>query len=214
MRDYELMYILEPGLDEDSTQALIGQIEDFMSKQGVTIDKTDPWGKRRLAYNIGKHWEGFYVLSHLKADSGAIAELERRLRVTDGVLRFITVRIDEEQAKLERQRARKSASRTARQQKRGIAEPAAVTPAPTPAEPVTESTPAEPVAEAAPAPATVEPPVSAADADSSESSDSPEKAVTEGVADTVAAEQPETPESPDIPEENDKKTAEPAGEGS
>jgi small subunit ribosomal protein S6 len=101
------MYILDPTLDEDNTQALIGQVEEFMAKQGVTVDKTEPWGKRRLAYQIGKHWEGYYVLSHFQAGPGVVAEVERRLRVTDGVMRFITVRIDEEQEKLERQRAKK-----------------------------------------------------------------------------------------------------------
>jgi small subunit ribosomal protein S6 len=107
LRGYELMYILDPSLDEDATQALIGQIEDFMTRQGVTVEKTEPWGKRRMAYRIGKYLEGFYVLSHFQAGTGVVAELERKLRVTDGVMRFLTVRIDEEQEKLERQRAKK-----------------------------------------------------------------------------------------------------------
>ncbi len=119
MREYELMYILDPTLDEDGTQALIGQVEEFMAKQGIKVEKTDPWGKRRLAYNIGKHWEGFYVLNLLQAPSESLMELERRLRVTDGVLRFITVRIDEEQAKLERFRAKKSAHESAKRERRG-----------------------------------------------------------------------------------------------
>lgn len=120
MREYELMYILDPTLDEDGTKALIGQVEDFMAKQGIKVEKTDPWGKRRLAYNIGKHWEGYYVLNLLQAPSDSLTELERRLRVTDGVLRFITVRIDEEQAKLERTRAKKAAHEAAKQEKRGV----------------------------------------------------------------------------------------------
>lgn len=119
MREYELMYILDPTLDEDGTKALIGQVEDFMVKQGIKVEKTDPWGKRRLAYNIGKHWEGFYVLNLIQAPSDSLMELERRLRVTDGVLRFITVRIDEEQAKLERFRAKKSAHESAKRERRG-----------------------------------------------------------------------------------------------
>lgn len=102
MRAYELMYVLDPTLDEDATQALISQIEDFMLKQEVTIENTDPWGKRRLAYQIGRHWEGYYVLSQLKAGPQALSEVERRLRVTDGVLRFLTVRLDKEHAKIER----------------------------------------------------------------------------------------------------------------
>lgn len=124
MRGYELMYILDPTMDEGATQSLIGQIEDFMAKQGVTVEKTDPWGKRRLAYRIGKHLEGFYVLSQLQAAPGSVAEVERRLRVTDGVLRFLTVRVDEEQEKIERQRARKAAHEAARQQRRGERKPA------------------------------------------------------------------------------------------
>ena len=123
MREYELMYILDPTLDEDGTQALIGQVEDFMAKQGIKVEKTDPWGKRRLAYNIGKHWEGYYVLNLLQAPSDSLMELERRLRVTDGVLRFITVRIDEEQAKLERFRAKKSAHESAKRERRGVEAP-------------------------------------------------------------------------------------------
>jgi small subunit ribosomal protein S6 len=121
MRAYELMYILDPTLDEDGTQALMGQIDDFMRKQGVTVEKTEPWGKRRLAYQIGKHGEGFYVLSHFQAGSGVVAELERRLRVTDGVMRFITVRVDEEQEKLERKQAKRKIPVTA-----GPEEPAPV----------------------------------------------------------------------------------------
>src|SRR3989304_3334802 len=104
MRGYELMYILEPTLDEEATKALIGQIEEFMGKQGATVEATDPWGKRRLAYRIGKHLEGYYVLSRLKAEAKIVSELERRLRGTDGVLRFITVRADKEQGKKRRAR--------------------------------------------------------------------------------------------------------------
>lgn len=151
MREYELMYILDPTLDEDGTKALIGQVEDFMAKQGIQVEKTDPWGKRRLAYNIGKHWEGFYVLNLLQAPSDSLMELERRLRVTDGVLRFITVRIDEEQAKLERHRAKKSAHEAAKQAKRGVE-----TPAPTVSEPPAPATTAS-SPEAAPAVETAPP---------------------------------------------------------
>lgn len=118
MRSYELMYILDPSLDEDASGALVGKIEDLMSKQGVKVEKTEPWGKRRLAYSIKGHWEGNYILSHLKAPPEAISEMERRLRVTDGVLRFLTVRMDEQQAKLERRRARGAEKDAARRKRR------------------------------------------------------------------------------------------------
>lgn len=125
LRSYELMYILDPGLDEDSSKALIGRIEDLMTKQGVAIEKTEPWGKRRLAYRLKGHWEGNYILSHLKAEPAVISEMERRLRVTDGVLRYLTVRIDEEQAKLERRRARNEVKERARRERRGARAPEA-----------------------------------------------------------------------------------------
>lgn len=120
MRSYELMYILDPGLDEDSSKALVGRIEDLMTKQGVEIQSTEPWGKRRLAYAVKGHWEGNYILSQLKASAQTISEMERRLRVTDGVLRFLTVRIDEEQAKLARRRERESVKDKARRERRGV----------------------------------------------------------------------------------------------
>lgn len=118
-RSYELMYILDPTLDEDSSKALVGKIEDLMTKQGVAVENTEPWGKRRLSYRIKGHWEGNYVLSQLKAAPQAISEMERRLRVTDGVLRFLTVRIDEEQAKLARRRERQEGKDQARRERRG-----------------------------------------------------------------------------------------------
>lgn len=118
MRSYELMYILDPNLDEDASGALMGKIEDLMTKEGVEVEKTEPWGKRRLAYAIKGHWEGNYILSYLKAEPSAISEMERRLRVTDGILRFLTVRMDEQQAKLERRKARAAEKDKARRQRK------------------------------------------------------------------------------------------------
>lgn len=118
MRSYELMYILDPKLDEDASGALMGKIEELMSKQGVEVEKTEPWGKRRLAYSIKGNWEGNYILSYLKAEPTAISDMERRLRVTDGILRFLTVRMDEQQAKLDRKKARDAEQGQARRQRR------------------------------------------------------------------------------------------------
>ena len=123
VRAYEAIYILDPTMDDDSSKALVGKIEDLMTKQGVAIDSTEPWGKRRLAYRLKGHWEGNYVLSHLKAAPEAISEMERRLRVTDGILRFLTVRVDEEQAKLQRRRARNEKKDKARSERRGARAP-------------------------------------------------------------------------------------------
>jgi small subunit ribosomal protein S6 len=128
MRGYELMYILEPTLDEEATKATIGQIEEFIKNQGVTVEGTDAWGKRRMAYRIGKHQDGYYVLSRLQAEAKSVAELERRLRVTTGVLRFLTVRVDKDQEKMERRRARKAARESARRERRQKAAAAAAGP--------------------------------------------------------------------------------------
>lgn len=118
MRSYELMYILDPKLDEDGSKALLVKIEELMSKQGVEVEKVEPWGKRRLAYAIKGNWEGSYILSYLKAEPMAISEMERRLRVTEGVLRFLTVRTDEQQAKLERRKARGDEQAQARRRRK------------------------------------------------------------------------------------------------
>lgn len=123
MRSYELMYILDPSLDEDASGALMGKIEDLMNKQGVEVEKSEPWGKRRLAYSIKGHRDGNYILSYLKAEPTAISEMERRLRVTDGILRFLTVRMDEQEAKLERRKARAGEKSEARRQRRAARTP-------------------------------------------------------------------------------------------
>jgi small subunit ribosomal protein S6 len=192
MRGYELMYILDPTLDEEATQALVGQVEEFMTKQGVQIEKTDPWGKRRLAYHIGKHWEGFYVLSQIQAETESVAEVERRLRVTDGVLRFLTVRVDEERAQIERQRERKANKDRARKQRRGESKQA-----PSPVA-VAETSEAEPPAVAPPAvaPPAVAPPAVAP------------PAVEPPAVEPPAAEPPSEEQSqPAAPEAQDSATA-------
>ena len=106
MRSYELMCILDPNLDEEGLNALTGKIDEVMTKEGIEVEKTEPWGKRRLAYAIKGNWEGNYILSYLNAEPEAVSEMERRLRVTEGVLRFLTVRMDEQRAKMERRKAR------------------------------------------------------------------------------------------------------------
>ncbi len=151
MRSYELMYILDPNLDEDASGALMGKIEDLMAKQGVEVEKTEPWGKRRLAYSIKGHRDGNYILSYLKAEATAISEMERRLRVTDGILRFLTVRMDEQQAKLERRNVRTAEKRQARRQRtaaRRASQPEVTAAGPAEVKPeVTAASPAEATAD-------------------------------------------------------------------
>ena len=88
------------------------------------IDKTDNWGRRRLAYEINRHKEGTYVLELFTGSGAIVGELDRRLKVTDNVLRYLVVRVDEDLRKAERERARRQAKRQQRRSA-GEAEPAA-----------------------------------------------------------------------------------------
>lgn len=101
-RKYELVYIMKPEASEAEVAEMQAQVEAIIGRVGGTLEKTDVWGRRKLAYDIGKHKEGFYVL-HVIAGSGELMkEIDRRLRVTEGLLRHLVVRIDESDRKAER----------------------------------------------------------------------------------------------------------------
>ena len=101
-RSYELMFIVRPDLLEEDVDKLVTTLQNHASSAGATVQNTEKMGKRRLAYDVKKFQDGQYVLITLTADGNAIHELERRLRVTEPVLKFITVRTDEEQQRLEK----------------------------------------------------------------------------------------------------------------
>ena len=93
-RKYELVYVMKPDATEAEVAEQQTQIEAIITRLGGTLEKTDPWGRRKLAYDIGNHKEGFYVL-HLIAGSGELMkEIDRRLRNTEGLLRHLIVRVD------------------------------------------------------------------------------------------------------------------------
>ncbi|MBU4534132.1 MAG: 30S ribosomal protein S6 [Eubacteriales bacterium] len=95
MRQYEVIYILNAGLDEEANTALVNKFSDLIANQGGEITKTDIWGKRRLAYEIDDLRDGFYVVLKFKGESAVAKELDRVFRITDGVLRYIIIREDE-----------------------------------------------------------------------------------------------------------------------
>ena len=101
-RSYEVMFIVRPDLLEEDMEKLVSTLQNHASSAGATVQNTEKMGKRRLAYDVKKFQDGQYVLFTLTADGNAIHELERRLRVTEPVLKFITVRTDEEQQRLEK----------------------------------------------------------------------------------------------------------------
>jgi small subunit ribosomal protein S6 len=103
-RSYEVMFIVRPDLLEEDMDKLITTLQGHATTAGATIQNTEKMGKRRLAYDVKKFSDGQYVLFVLQADGKAIHELERRLRVSEPVIKFITVRTDEEQQRLDKVR--------------------------------------------------------------------------------------------------------------
>lgn len=95
MRIYENLFIVRPDATEEEIDHLIEGMTKVVTASGGTVDKTEKWGKRRLAYRVDKNREGFYVLMQYTAAATTVKEFERRLRVQDAVIKFITVRIDE-----------------------------------------------------------------------------------------------------------------------
>jgi len=123
MRIYEELFILRPDTPEEETDQLIEQLSTLITKNGGTVDKTDKWGIRKLAYRVQKRNEGFYVLLQFTAQPEAVKELERRMRVSDLVMKFITVRIDEKLKKIDK-RKKSREKRAARRPAPQVAMPA------------------------------------------------------------------------------------------
>ncbi|NLJ74182.1 MAG: 30S ribosomal protein S6 [Firmicutes bacterium] len=96
MRAYELMVIYVPQLDEEGLAAQIDRTTTLITNNGGEIEKVDQWGKRRFAYEINDNTEGFYVVIDFKAESGTTSEVERILKITDEVVRYLLVRRDHE----------------------------------------------------------------------------------------------------------------------
>jgi small subunit ribosomal protein S6 len=104
MRIYEELFIVKPDAPDEEVDQFVEQLRTQLTTAGATVDKIDKWGKRRLAYRVDKYREGAYVLFQFTAGPEAVKELERRLRVSDIVLKFLTVRIDETLKRLEKRK--------------------------------------------------------------------------------------------------------------
>ena len=105
MRKYEIMFIVDPNLPEDEIDQLNAQVESLIAEGGGTVLETEKMGRKRLAYEVERRTEGFYVLLVVEATGEILSEVERRFRVMDNVLRYLTVRVDETEKKLEKIRA-------------------------------------------------------------------------------------------------------------
>lgn len=119
-RTYELIYILKPEATEQEVADLQAQVEGIVQRLGGSIEKTEPWGRRKLAYEIGKHKEGFYVLHVIQGSGELMKEIDRRLKVTDGILRHLVVRVDERQLVAERARTKRQEESRRRRVARGL----------------------------------------------------------------------------------------------
>lgn len=106
-RQYELVYIMSPDATEQEVTDLHTQIESIVTRYQGEMVKTENWGRRKLAFRIGKHREGTYVLEVFKGTGELTKELDRRLKVIDSVIRHLCVRVDEELRLAERTRARR-----------------------------------------------------------------------------------------------------------
>jgi len=119
-RKYELVYIASPDATDDQVTELHTQVEAIVQRLGGKIDKTDNWGRRRLAYEIGRHKEGTYVLEVIDGTGELMKEIDRRLKVTDLVIRHLVVRVDEVQEVIDRTRGKRTEVSRRRRVARGL----------------------------------------------------------------------------------------------
>jgi small subunit ribosomal protein S6 len=129
-RTYELLFIARPGLAEPEVEALTETVKGYLEKEGGTIEKVEPWGKKRLAYEIDKQREGYYVLIVFASKGDIVKEVERRLKVTDGIVRHITVRVDEDLRRAESRKKRRADHETKKKQRQAAKRTAVESPAP------------------------------------------------------------------------------------
>ena len=119
-RKYELVYVVSPDATEAQVSELHTQVEQITQRLGGSIEKTDNWGRRKLAYEIGPHKEGTYVLETIDGGGELMKEIDRRLKVSDLIIRHLIVRIDEEQAVIDRTRDRRTETSRRRRIARGL----------------------------------------------------------------------------------------------
>ena len=119
-RQYELVYIVKPDASDQEVTDLHTQIEQIVQRFNATLDKTENWGRRKLAYEIGHHREGTYVVETISGGGDVMKEIDRRLRVTDQVIRHLIVRVDEELRVAERTRDARKANQARRRVARGL----------------------------------------------------------------------------------------------
>jgi small subunit ribosomal protein S6 len=121
-RIYEVVFIIDPATGEEDSTRLVENLQKIVTDQGGAITKSESMGRRQLAYKIGRNTEGQFMLFEIEGTGGEIAELERRMRVSDQVMRYLTVRVDEDRRRAEKfkeRRIRKASKRPEKGSARG-----------------------------------------------------------------------------------------------
>jgi small subunit ribosomal protein S6 len=119
-RKYELVYVVSPDATEDQVTELHTQVDGIVQRMGGQIEKTDNWGRRKLAYEIGHHKEGTYVLHVINGSGELMKEIDRRLKVFDLVIRHLVVRVDEDERIVERRKTTRTEESRRRRVARGL----------------------------------------------------------------------------------------------
>ena len=107
-RQYEVVFIIEPTMEDDEATKLTDSLKQIVTDQGGVVTKTESLGRRPLAYEILHKTEGNFVLLEIEGSGRELAELERRMRVNDRIIRYITVRVDEDRRRAEKFRAKRA----------------------------------------------------------------------------------------------------------
>ena len=119
-RKYELVYVVSPDATEAQVAELQTQVEGIVQRLNGQLEKTDNWGRRKLAYEIGRHKEATYILHVINGSGELMKEIDRRLKVFDLVIRHLVVRVDEQEGVLERQKSRRTETSRRRRTARGL----------------------------------------------------------------------------------------------
>lgn len=217
-RQYELIYIVAPVATDAEVETLQAEIDGHVVALGGTVDKTEAWGRRKLAYQIGDYGEGIYICQLVSGPGEMVGELERRLRVRDQVLRHLIVRVDEDLRKARRLKDKKKATVDRRRAARGlpplpapsaVTETAAavVTPAPAAAPATPDAAPETPKTDTAPetapdaSPATAPEPSEATSEPADDSTETASPAEAEAATPTADAASTDAPaQTPEVKE--------------
>ena len=123
MRNYEIIFIVRPDVTEEDVDKLIAQMEGVVTGAGGQVEKVEKLGRRRLAYRVEKQREGIYVLFRLQGSGDTVKEFERRLKVLDTVIKYLTIRIDEDLERAEKFKALRSKQESKKRRSKSAAAP-------------------------------------------------------------------------------------------